>query len=368
MEDQDYMRLVLELAKRGCGWTNPNPMVGAVLVKHGRIIGQGYHTRYGELHAEREALKACTESPEGATMYVTLEPCCHHGKQPPCTDAILEAGIARVVVGSEDPNPLVAGKGLERLRVQGVEVATGVLRDACDALNQVFFHFIQTRRPYVVMKYAMTMDGKIATRTGASQWITGEAARRRVHQDRHRYAAVLAGIGTVLADDPLLTCRLEGGKNPIRVLCDTHLRIPLHSQIVRTAREVPTILAAVSPEPGRKAALEDAGCRVWTLPEREGRVDLRALMERLGEENIDSLLLEGGGALNWAALEQGIVQKIQAYIAPKIFGGAAAKTPVAGIGVELPSQAVRLKNTVVVQLGKDFLLESEVDGNVYGDC
>ena len=245
------MRLALELAKRGCGWTNPNPMVGAVLVKHGRIIGQGYHTRYGELHAEREALKACTESPEGATMYVTLEPCCHHGKQPPCTDAILEAGIARVVVGSEDPNPLVAGKGLERLRVQGVEVATGVLRDACDALNQVFFHFIQTRRPYVVMKYAMTMDGKIATRTGASQWITGEAARRRVHQDRHRYAAVLAGIGTVLADDPLLTCRLEGGKNPIRVLCDTHLRIPLHSQIVRTAREVPTILAAVSPEPGR---------------------------------------------------------------------------------------------------------------------
>ena len=175
MEDQDYMRLALELAKRGCGWTNPNPMVGAVLVKHGRIIGQGYHTRYGELHAEREALKACTESPEGATMYVTLEPCCHHGKQPPCTDAILEAGIARVVVGSEDPNPLVAGKGLERLRVQGVEVATGVLRDACDALNQVFFHFIQTRRPYVVMKYAMTMDGKIATRTGASQWITGEA-------------------------------------------------------------------------------------------------------------------------------------------------------------------------------------------------
>ena len=150
MEDQDYMRLALELAKRGCGWTNPNPMVGAVLVKHGRIIGQGYHTRYGELHAEREALKACTESPEGATMYVTLEPCCHHGKQPPCTDAILEAGIARVVVGSEDPNPLVAGKGLERLRVQGVEVATGVLRDACDALNQVFFHFIQTDRKSVV--------------------------------------------------------------------------------------------------------------------------------------------------------------------------------------------------------------------------
>ena len=327
MNDTGYMRLALELAERGLGWTSPNPMVGAVIVKDGRVIGRGWHTRYGQLHAEREALKNCVESPAGAAMYVTLEPCCHHGRQPPCTDAILEAGITRVVVGSGDPNPLVAGKGLDILRRHGVEVETGVLKRECDALNQVFFHFIQSHRPYVVMKYAMTMDGKIATRTGRSQWITGEAARSRVHRDRHRYSAIMAGVGTVLADDPLLTCRMEGGKNPVRVICDTHLRTPLDSQIVRTAREVPTILAVGGVEPARAAPYESAGCRVWTLPERDGHVDLPALMERLGGENIDSVLLEGGGTLNWAALESGVVRKVQAYIAPKLFGGGTAKSP-----------------------------------------
>ena len=207
MNDMDYMRLALELADRGRGWTNPNPMVGAVIVKNGRVIGEGYHHRCGGLHAEREAFAACTGSPAGATMYVTLEPCCHHGRQPPCTEAILESGISRVVVGSGDPNPLVAGKGLEFLRAHGVEVETGVLQKECDALNHVFFHYIRIKRPYVVMKYAMTIDGKIATRTGASRWITGEEARRWVHQDHHRYTAIMAGVGTVLADDPLLTCR-----------------------------------------------------------------------------------------------------------------------------------------------------------------
>lgn len=367
MEDLDYMRLAVELAKRGTGWTSPNPLVGAVLVKDGEIIGQGWHAKCGELHAERHALKNCTASPRGATLYVTLEPCCHQGRQPPCTDAILEAGIARVVVGSSDPNPLVAGKGLELLRRRGVEVESGVLKAECDALNPVFFHFIQTRRPYVVMKYAMTMDGKIATRTGASQWITGEEARQRVHQDRHRYTAIMAGVGTVLADDPLLTCRMEGGKNPIRIICDTHLRTPLQSRIVHTAREVPTILA-VCGERARYAPYEAAGCRVWNLPCRAGHVDLDALMERLGAEEIDSVLLEGGGTLNWSALESGIVERVQAYIAPKLFGGAEAKSPVAGTGVELPAQAVQLQNTTITRLGPDFLLESEVVGHVHGNC
>ena len=367
MKDTDYMRLALDLARRGCGWTSPNPMVGAVIVRDGRVIGQGWHTRYGALHAEREALKNCTESPRGAAMYVTLEPCCHHGKQPPCTDAILEAGIARVIVGSGDPNPLVAGKGLDILHRNGVEVETGVLKDECDAVNRVFFHFIQTKRPYVVMKYAMTMDGKIATRTGASQWITGEATRQRVHQDRHRYTAIMAGVGTVLADDPLLTCRMEGGKNPVRIICDSHLRTPPDSRVVRTAREVPTILAAAAPPPERRKALEDAGCQVWDLPGPEGRVDLNALMDRLGARGIDSVLLEGGGELNWAALHSGIVQKVQAYIAPKLFGGTAAKSPIAGLGVETPAQAVRLVRTTVTQIGEDFLLESEVETDVHGD-
>ena len=367
MNDWEYMRLALELAERGAGWTSPNPMVGAVIVKDGRIIGQGWHHRYGDLHAERDALANCTESPAGATLYVTLEPCCHYGKQPPCTQAILEAGITRVVVGSDDPNPLVAGKGLAFLREHGITVETGVERAACDALNRVFFHYIQTRRPYVVMKYAMTMDGKIATHTGASRWITGEAARQRVHQDRHRYAAILCGVGTVLRDDPLLNCRMEGGKNPLRIVCDTHLRTPLDSQIVRTAREIPTILAACDPLPERAAALETAGCRVWDLPQRDGHVDLAALMERLGAEQIDSVLLEGGGTLNWAALESSIVKRVQAYIAPKLFGGKAAPSPVGGMGVAVPDDAVRLKNTTVIPLGEDFLLESEVDTDVHGD-
>ena len=367
MTDETYMRRAIVLAERGAGWTSPNPMVGAVIVKDGRIIGEGWHRRYGEAHAERNALQSCTESPVGAVLYVTLEPCCHHGKQPPCTDAILEAGIRRVAVGSGDPNPLVAGKGVELLRSHGVTVDTGVLKEECDALNPVFFHFIQTKRPYVVIKYAMTMDGKIATRTGDSRWITGEAARQRVHQDRHRYSAIMAGVGTVLADDPLLTCRMEGGKNPVRIICDSHLRTPPDSRVVRTAREVPTILAAAAPPPERRKALEDAGCQVWDLPGPEGRVDLNALMDRLGAQDIDSVLLEGGGALNWAALHSGIVQKVQTYIAPKLFGGTAAKSPIAGLGVETPAQAVRLVRTTVTQIGEDFLLESEVETDVHGD-
>ena len=202
------MRRAIELAKKGEGFTSPNPMVGAVIVKDGCIIGEGYHERYGGLHAERNALASVTESPKGAVIYVTLEPCCHYGKQPPCVDAILEAGIARVVTGSDDPNPLVAGKGFKRLIEHGVEVTTHVEKEACDALNPVFFHYIQTGIPYVAMKYAMTMDGKIAAYTGQSKWITGEEARAFVQKLRHRYTGIMAGAGTVLADDPRLTCRI----------------------------------------------------------------------------------------------------------------------------------------------------------------
>lgn len=367
MKDTDHMSLAISLAEKGRGWTSPNPVVGAVIVKEGRIIGQGYHRRCGEAHAERNALADCRESPAGATLYVTLEPCCHQGRQPPCTEAILAAGVRRVVVGSVDPNPLVAGKGVEFLRSHGVEVETGVEKERCDALNPAFFHYIRTGRPYVTMKYAMTLDGKIATRTGESQWITGETAREQVHRDRHNNAAILAGIGTVLADDPLLTCRMEGGKDPVRVICDTCLRTPLNSQIVRTAREVPTILAAGPVKKEQAAPYEAAGCRVWSLPLRNGHVDLPVLMDRLGKAEVDSLLLEGGGTLNWAMLESGLVRRVQAYIAPKLFGGSAAKSPVGGLGVERPDQAVRLKNRTIRTVGEDILIEGEVDRDVYGD-
>ena len=369
MNDSEYMRMALDHARKGCGFTAPNPMVGAVIVKEDRVIGQGWHEKYGQPHAEPNALVSCKESPEGAVMYVTLEPCCHYGKQPPCVDAIIRAGIQRVVIGSADPNPLVSGKGVQILREHGIQVTEHVLREECDRLNEVFFHFIQTRTPFVVMKYAMTMDGKIAAYTGDSKWITGESARNHVQQQRHRYTAIMAGIGTVLADDPLLTCRIPGGKNPVRIICDTALRIPLDSQIVKTAGQAPTVIAAGKnrADSEKQHALEQAGCRVLRIEETNGHVDLRQLMEVLGEEQIDSILLEGGGSLHWSALESGIVRKVQAYIGPKLFGGAAAKTPVEGTGVAAVSEAFLLKNSKIINLGEDFLIESEVTTDVHGN-
>lgn len=361
MNDDDYMRLALQLAERGCGWTAPNPMVGAVIVKEGQIIGQGWHEKYGAPHAERNALASCTVNPGGATMYVTLEPCCHYGKQPPCVDAILQSGISRVVVGSADPNPLVAGKGVAILRTHGIEVTENMLQEECDRLNKVFFHYITTKHPFVVMKYAMTMDGKIAAYTGDSKWITSETARAHVQQQRHRYSGIMVGVGTVLTDDPSLACHMEGGRNPVRIICDTHLRTPPQAQVVMTAREIPTILATCCADKNRHAVYLRAGCQVLCLNCKAGHVDLLQLMEQLGQAQIDSILLEGGGTLNWAALKSGIVQQVQAYIAPKLFGGKAAKTPVEGIGVPTPNDAFRLKNSRLFKLGEDFLIESEVE-------
>lgn len=360
-QDEKYMRHAIELARQGEGHVNPNPMVGAVIVKDGRIIGEGYHQKYGELHAERNALQSCKESPEGADLYVTLEPCCHYGKTPPCTEAIIENRIKRVIVGSIDCNPLVAGKGIRILREAGIEVTEGVLQRECDELNKIFFHFMETGKPYVMMKYAMTMDGKIATHTGASKWITGETARKMVHEDRGRFMAIMAGVGTVLADNPQLTCRIEGKKSPIRIICDTHLRTPLDAEVVKTAGEVPTIIAVsekVSEE--KKRPFVERQCEILELPEKEDVVDLHILMQRLGERKIDSILLEGGGTLNYTALKSGIVNAVQAYIAPKIFGGAEAKTPVEGRGVCLPEEAFKIKNKKITFLGEDILVEGDI--------
>lgn len=361
MTDEEYMKVALELAKRGEGAVNPNPLVGAVIVKEGKIIGEGWHERYGGLHAERNALANCSEDPTGATIYVTLEPCCHYGKTPPCTEAIIENGIKRVVVGSGDPNPLVAGKGIQILRDAGITVDTGVLKEACDNINEVFFHYIKTGRPYVVMKYAMTMDGKIATVTGASKWITAEAARENVQKDRNRYTAIMAGVGTVLADDPMLTCRICGGRNPIRIICDTELRTPLFSNLVKTAGEVRTILASSCVDEEKRKPYLEAGCEIITLSKKDGHIDLECLMKELGEQKIDSILLEGGGTLNFSALESKIVQRVQTYIAPKIFGGAEAKSPVEGKGVAQPKDSFRLIHPVIRQIGEDILVESEVE-------
>lgn len=354
MDHQDMMRRAIELAKNGTGAVDPNPLVGAVIVKDGRIIGEGYHARYGGLHAERNALAACKESPMGATLYVTLEPCCHYGKTPPCTEAILEAGIKTVYIGSRDPNPKVAGKGAAILREAGVTIIEDFLREECDALNAPFFHFITKKRPYVAMKYAMTADGKIATATGASQWITNEESRRHVHLLRRKYQGILAGIGTVLADDPMLNCRLgDNGRNPVRIICDSHLRIPLESKLVQSAKEIPLFIATCSQDLEKKAALEEKGALVFVF---EGeKVPLPELMDKLGELKIGSVLLEGGGELNASMLEAGLVQRVYAYMGAKIFGGAGAKTPVSGKGVSLPeeSPALRLAQTEV--FGDDVL-------------
>ncbi|MBW3088531.1 bifunctional diaminohydroxyphosphoribosylaminopyrimidine deaminase/5-amino-6-(5-phosphoribosylamino)uracil reductase RibD [Bifidobacterium sp. 82T24] len=370
MDDREYMSVALDHAKLGAGKVNPNPMVGAVIVRDGQIIAVGHHDHFGGWHAERSALEAAKRDGvdvRGATIYVTLEPCCHQGKQPPCSQALIDAGLARVVVGSADPNPLVAGKGIRQLRGAGIDVTEGVLRDECDALNEIFMHYIVSHQPFVLLKYAMTLDGKIATRTGASRWITGEAARHRVHEDRGRFAAIMVGVGTVLADDPQLTCRLDdredGGHNPVRIVCDSRLRTPLDSALVRTAHDVPTIIATCVPwnEPAAKP-YADAGCEVLTIDADDaGHVDLAALAATLGARGIDSVIIEGGASLAWAVLHAGIVTKVDAYIAPKIFGGTAAPTPVGGEGVETPAGCLRLTDMTVTTLGDDLLVEGFVD-------
>ena len=376
MTDREYMSRAIELAELGRGWVNPNPAVGAVIVKEGRVIGEGWHERYKGLHAERNAFASLTESAEGADLYVTLEPCCHYGKTPPCTEAIIAHKIRRVVIGSDDPNPKVAGKGVIQLREAGILVETGVMKAECDRLNPVFFHYITTNMPYVVMKYAMTADGKIATKTGASKWITGEKARARVQEMRHCYMGSIAGIGTVLADDPMLNVRLGGKKSPIRIICDSRLRIPLDSKICRSAGQYRTMIACGKIEDGdlgiEKKKEQDADCKemvrkaeklcamgieVVSLPDVQGRVDLLQLMNYLGSQKIDSVFLEGGGELNDSFLRAGLVQELKVFIAPKIFGGKEAKTPVSGVGVELPDQgtAFVLEKTSVI--GEDFLME-----------
>lgn len=360
LKDEYFMKIALENAKKGCGFVNPNPMVGAVIVKDDIIVGEGYHEVFGGFHAERNALNKCGEKAFGGTLYVTLEPCCHYGKTPPCTDIIIESGIKRVVIGSFDPNPLVAGKGAKILEDNGIEVTEGVLKEECDKMNEVFLFFIKNKIPYVTMKYAMTMDGKIASYCGKSKWITGDEARLNVQKDRHRYSGIMVGTGTVFADNPMLTCRQEGYKSPIRIICDTSLKTPLDSNVVKTAKDYTTIIATCCEDESKIQAYKNTGCEVISVTKRENYVDLKELMKILGERGIDSILLEGGGELNWSALKVGIVKKVQAYISPKLMGGKDAKSPIGGVGAESPNEAFKLSTPKITVIGEDILLESEV--------
>ncbi|WP_342669543.1 bifunctional diaminohydroxyphosphoribosylaminopyrimidine deaminase/5-amino-6-(5-phosphoribosylamino)uracil reductase RibD [Desulfovirgula thermocuniculi] len=360
--DRYFMQMALDLARRGLGRTSPNPMVGAVVVKEGRVVGRGYHARAGAPHAEVNALREAGEQARGATLYVNLEPCCHYGRTGPCTEAILAAGVKRVVAAMEDPNPLVSGRGLERLRRAGVEVTVGVMEEEARRLNEVFIKYITTRRPFVVLKAAMSLDGKIATRTGESRWITGPEARLAAHRLRDRYDAVLVGINTVLRDDPSLTTRLPGGegRDPVRVVVDSLARIPLHARLLTQKSPAPTIVAVTERAPAEKLRrLEEAGAQVLVIPGGP-RVDLAALMEELGRREITSVLVEGGGEVHASFLEGRLADKVVWFIAPLIIGGRKAPGPVGGEGFAWLGEAVRLRDVSLARCGEDLCLEGYI--------
>lgn len=361
MTDANYMQRAISLAEQGRGWTNPNPLVGCVIVKNGKIVAEGYHEKIGGWHAERNAILNSDTDLSGATAYVTLEPCCHHGRTPPCSDLLIEHGIKKVFIGSRDPNPLVSGKGAKQLRAAGIEVVEDFMREECDKLNPIFFHYIQTKCPYVLLKYAMTADGKIATSTGESKWITGETARTKVQQTRHQYSAIMVGVETVLADNPMLNARMPNAKQPVRVVCDSQLRTPLDCQLVQTAKEYRTVIATVCEDLQKIEQYRPLGVDVMVCKARNKRVDLDDLLQKLGEIQIDSLLIEGGSSLNFSALESGVVNRVHCYIAPKLVGGKQAKTPIGGEGIGGLSQAVKLKLISMEMVGEDILIDYEVE-------
>lgn len=355
------MQQAIQLAKLGNGWVNPNPMVGAVIVKNDQIIGQGYHEKYGDNHAELNAIMNCRTDPIGSTLYVTLEPCCHYGKTPPCLDMILKAKFKRVVIGALDPNPIVSKKSIKALKSHKIAVTVGVKNEACERLIRVFKKYILTKTPYVVMKYAMTTDGKIATKTGKSKYISGTNALQLVHQMRHYCQAIMVGVNTVIADDPKLTCRIPNKKNPIRIICDTKLITPTNAYVVKTAKMIPTIIATSEQDLTKHKPYLQAGCETLITKKKDDHLDLNDLMMQLAKKQIDSVLLEGGASLNWSALVSQIVDLIHVDVSPKIFGGSFAKTPVMGLGVDEINQAIKLKNQKYFLAGNDLIIESEID-------
>jgi len=355
--DQEYMRLALNLAESARGRTNPNPLVGAVIVKEGRIIGFGAHLKAGEPHAEVHAFRMAGEAAEGATLYVTLEPCSHHGKTPPCAELVVKSKVKRVVVAMEDPNPLVAGRGNSRLRDAGIEVTVGVLEQEAYRLNERFIRNMLSKRPFVVVKTAMTLDGKIAAQTGDSRWITGPEARERVHRLRDEVDGILVGIGTVLADDPELTTRLpEGGRSPIRVVLDSKLRVPETAKVLNTAEAPTWIVTGPDIDEAKAVRLRERGVQIIAAPATERGIDLKAMLETLLPLGITHLLVEGGASVNGAFLEEGLIDKVMAFIAPKLVGGSSAPTPYGGTGFAKMADALELRDAVWETYGSDLCL------------
>lgn len=358
------MKRALELAENGVGRTNPNPLVGAVIVKEGRIIGEGWHEKYGKAHAEVNAINhaernatdnAAAASVEGSTVYVNLEPCCHHGKTPPCTELLISKGVKRVVIGTLDPNPLISGKGAQRLRDAGIDITIGVMEQECKRLNEVFFSYIQNHRPFVVLKAAMSLDGKIAAPSGESKWITEESARKDVQLLRNRYSSIMVGVETIIKDDSELTCRIDGGRNPRRIILDSCLRIPLDRKVLTDQQANRTMMVCTERASRSKAdRLKALGAELLYCRSKDNRIDLEDLMEKLGSLQIDSILLEGGATVNDSAFSQGIIDKIILYVAPKIIGGEKSKTVVGGLGIDRLDQAYPLRIESMERVGEDL--------------
>jgi len=356
--EEKYMKRAIELADKGKGFVNPNPLVGAVIVKNGKIIGEGYHECFGQAHAEVNAFLNATEDVTGADMYVTLEPCSHYGKTPPCALKIIEKKIKRVFISQLDPNPLVNSRGVKLLEDAGIEVQSGILENETKLQNEIFLKYIQTKKPFVAMKYAMTLDGKLATKTRDSKWITNQKSRAFVHDLRNQYMAIMIGVGTVIADNPSLDTRRDvPSRNPIRIIIDSKLEIPLASTVIETAKETRTIVVTGLDSDERKVKkLKDLHVEV-ILKKANPNIDLNDLLTDLGAMNIDSVLIEGGSYLLGQALLSNMIDKAFVFIAPKMVGGKDALTPVGGNGIDLMKDAISLTQIKYHYFDEDIMIE-----------
>ncbi len=364
MDDTGYMKMALELAWKGWGNTSPNPMVGAIVVRDGRVVGKGYHAVVGGPHAEVNAIDDAGEAARGATLYVTLEPCNHQGRTPPCTRKIIDAGIARVVVAMDDPNPEVRGGGNEHLRMNGIPVITGVCRREAEQQNEIFIKYVRTKLPFVIVKCAATLDGRIATRTGDARWVSGEASRRHVHWLRHGYDGIMVGIGTVVNDDPSLTTRLENGpgRDPIRIILDTHLSIPEGAKLLKLESNADTIIVTGDEvSENKRAMLKRRGVKVIRAPMQNGMINLARLMNRLGYIGITSLLVEGGSRVIASALNARIVDKIMFFYAPKLLGGDDGVPICKGPGPAHMRQSIPIRDMAVRRFDQDLMVEGYID-------
>lgn len=356
-KDEYYMRRALALAKKGLGKTSPNPMVGAVVVKHGKIVGEDYHHCAGKPHAEVLALQKAGKKAIGADIYITLEPCTHTGRTPPCAPRVIQSGIKRAVIGTEDPNPKVAGAGIQALKESGIELTVGILQEECKKLNEVFFHWVTTGTPFVLLKSAFSLDGKIATKTGESKWISSEESRKEVHKMRARVDAVLVGIGTVLADDPQLTARTNySHKEPLPIILDTHLRTPVTAKVLEHPRGC-LIVAGKSASSSRRKKLEEAGARILIVKEKNGFIKWNDLLKKLGQMEITSVLIEGGTEIFSSAFENRIVNKVVFFIAPILIGGKNAKSMFEGEGFDRLKNCLKLRNVTTKRIGQDIMVE-----------